>query len=263
MADRILTGPPSDMRCYAESNHESRILRDRQEAQNRAADRTVGAGDPYTTGRQLVQIYDGGAIPTAPNKFFLCRPVTLTGSSAEGQTSTTAVDATTTMPVLVLGNAPVAGDLLIAYAVGGRWVAERGSSGGGTGAPCTLNCPLPDVGSLNWTWATWPLGGTIYTGMGVSTWAGNWRLIAPWTAGASQEFLFTLGCNGNQLGVTVSLFPQGGNVVSIGQCGHGNSGTGCLILDSYACGSGFMLSLHVPEAQQAIFGLLQTLTITR
>ena len=43
----------------------------------------------------------------------------------EGATASLAVDGTRTIPVVVIGEtAPQAGDLLLALAVGGRWVAE-------------------------------------------------------------------------------------------------------------------------------------------
>jgi hypothetical protein len=261
MADQFLSPPHG---IGGRSDREARTLRGRLGELSQARDRAEAA-DPPGPARQLGQVYNGGHIPTTALKFFLCHPVTVTGRTTEGTAPMTSVDATVTFPVLVLWHPAKAGDILTAYAVGGRWVSEEGGTGTGTiGPPCAANCPLPNSGSLTWSWTTWPLGGTVYPGSGVATWDGSWHMIAPWTPGASQQFLFTLGCVGNKVNVTVSLYPQGGTVVSIAQCGQpGNTGTGCLILDSYTCGSAFSMSLHVPQAQQAIFGLLQTLTITR
>ena len=87
---------------------------------------------PFSSARMLVKVFDGGSMPTAAERVYFTHPVLLTGSEAEGGTGTLTVDTATTVPVIVLGDVPsVAGDYLTAYAVGGRWVAERGGSGGG------------------------------------------------------------------------------------------------------------------------------------
>ena len=55
------------------------------------------------TARRLVQIYDGGAIPSAADHFFLAHPIELDGAEEEGGTATTVIDTTQPIVVDVLG----------------------------------------------------------------------------------------------------------------------------------------------------------------
>ena len=102
----------------------ARALRERHGDLVQAAARSVAAPS-QTTARRLVQIHDGGSMPSAADHFFLAYPIELDGTEAEGGTGTPVVDASQPIIVDVLGHAPSAGDILTAYAVGGRWVAER------------------------------------------------------------------------------------------------------------------------------------------
>jgi hypothetical protein len=108
----------------------NRQLRARHEALAELVDRAPRRGGGGTA-RRLVQVYDGGSMGAAPDLFYLTHPVELDGSEVEGGTGTPVVDTDQTIPVVVLWHAPAVGDLLTAYAVGGRWVAERGGAGGG------------------------------------------------------------------------------------------------------------------------------------
>lgn len=102
----------------------SRVLRDRQSAfftEIDRADRRV----PAASARRLVSIYNGGAMPSQPNRIFLSHPVELDGTESEDSSFSADVNTSATIPVLVLQSVPQAGDLLVATAVGGRWVAER------------------------------------------------------------------------------------------------------------------------------------------
>jgi hypothetical protein len=104
----------------------------------------IGAGTP----RQLVQVYNGGSMPSESDHFYLTNPVYLNGAETEGGTATYVADTTQTIVVDVLHQAPAAGDILTAYAVGGRWVAELTSSQQGTGCIQFLGCnnhPLQGV----------------------------------------------------------------------------------------------------------------------
>lgn len=106
---------------------ENRLLRDRLGALDASVDRSrLRPAD--AAARLLVQVYDGGSMPTANDHYFACYPVDMGGMETEGGTGTPYVDTTKTVFVDVLGSqVPVAGDFLTAYAVGGRWVAERGN----------------------------------------------------------------------------------------------------------------------------------------
>ncbi len=114
-----------------------RVLRDRQAAffgQIDRADRQV----PVASARRLVSIYDGGAMPSQPNRVFLSHPAELDGSESEGSSASADVNTSATIPVLVLQGVPQVGDLLVATAVGGRWVAERPAVDGTT--ICVIAC---------------------------------------------------------------------------------------------------------------------------
>jgi hypothetical protein len=85
---------------------------------------SVSLGTP----RQLVQVYDGGAMPTEPDHYYATYPVYVDGAETEGGVASLSADTSQTLFVDVLGKAPDVGDYLTAYHVGGRWVAERTSS---------------------------------------------------------------------------------------------------------------------------------------
>lgn len=113
------------------------MLRDRQAAFFTEIDRAHGRV-PVASARRLVSIYDGGAMPSQPSRVFLSHPVELDGSESEGSSASADVNSSATIPVLVLQGVPQAGDLLVATAVGGRWVAER-PAGGPTNI-CVIAC---------------------------------------------------------------------------------------------------------------------------
>ncbi len=106
-----------------------RVLRDRQAAFFDEADR-ADRRVPVVSARRLVSIYNGGAMPSQPNRVFLSHPVELDGSEGEGSSGSTNVNTSATIPVVVLDGVPQVGDLLVATAVGGRWVTERSVENG-------------------------------------------------------------------------------------------------------------------------------------
>jgi hypothetical protein len=95
------------------------------------------------TPRQLLQIYSGGGIPTTVPKVFLGHPTLLDADSTEGAMFSASPDTSVSIPVVVVGpHVPVAGDLVIAHAIGGQWVV-------GDGETVTTRCPdVPCVGNL-------------------------------------------------------------------------------------------------------------------
>jgi hypothetical protein len=85
--------------------------------------RTIG-DPPVTTPRRLVQIVTVSATPSAsPNIFWAARPVLLAGTEVEGGTDSAGSEGEV-LYVDVINRPPVVGDVLVAHAVGGRWVAE-------------------------------------------------------------------------------------------------------------------------------------------
>jgi len=156
-----MTGEQHAIFGFAHGSASTRQLRARHadlaELVDRSA-RPAGGG----TARRLVQIFDGGSMPSAPDHFFLSYPVELDGSETEGGAGTPTADTTQTIVVDVIGHVPNAGDILTAYAVGGRWVAERssGSSNICCGFRCatctipkhTLVLAVPGIGDVNLVW---------------------------------------------------------------------------------------------------------------
>jgi hypothetical protein len=255
MADRFLS-PPLRFTTRQGTGNDARILRDRQAAQSRAADRAQGRQSPFITARQLVQVYDGGSMGAAAELYYLGHPVLVTGAEAEGGTATLTVDSATTIPVVVLGHAPSVGDFLTAYAVGGRWVAERGGSSGGGGISC-LPCVIP-AEDLTVSWVNLLSGDgsapLIYT-TGPSA----------WTASCVDDgLIFKLGCNSGNIELRITFFIAG-------DCPDGESNY-CsnfgeppfqLTLASHTC-SPFSLTFTVGEdACPAVYGAGNTvITIT-
>jgi hypothetical protein len=124
----------------------ARAIRERQEGRRAAIDRAAGA-PTFAAARRLVSVYNGGSMPTQPDHVFLAHPVELDGAEVEGGTASPNVDTSATIPVVVLWDAPQAGDILVASSVGGRWVAERG--GGSRTTICVGVCGgLPVYGAV-------------------------------------------------------------------------------------------------------------------
>jgi len=180
------------------------------------------------TARRLVQIYDGGAMPTANDHFFLSHPVELDGSEVEGGAGSPTADTNQTIVVDVIGSVvPSVGDLLAAYAIGGRWVAERGAAGGGGTVGCyPCGIPLTDL-TLSWTNLLTGPGSTLLT-----------YTTPPniWSTGCVDGQLYELVCNSGQLDLIITYFISGfcptGQRVS---CSTQNVYPFSLPMTSYTC----------------------------
>ncbi len=180
-------------------NGGARTLRERHGGLVQAAARSVSVPTP-TTPRRLVQIYDGGAIPSAADHFFLAYPIELDGAEAEGGTGAPVIDSTQPIIVDVLGHAPSVGDILTAYAVGGRWVAEKaGFTGGGSLACSPCNIPTQNL-TLSWV--------NVDSGNGSTTLTYS-TAPAAWTSGCSNGLLYKLVCTGGQVELRVIYFTSG------------------------------------------------------
>ena len=177
----------------------ARNLRARHWDLYRAADQVPqrsGGG----TARRLVQVYDGGSMPTEPDHFFLSHPVELDGSETESGGYTPTADTDQTIPVDVLWHAPAVGDILTAYAVGGRWVAERGGPSGGGSLVCSpCNIPKQDL-TLSWT--------NTLTGNGSTTLTYN-AALSNWTTGCVLNQQYKLFCSGGQIDFSVIYIISG------------------------------------------------------
>lgn len=111
------SAPPADLRKLSRRIDETAT----------AIGRNREGGQPQSP-KELVQIYSGGAIPTTGDKVFLGYPVEIDAPDQEGATPTFTPDSSQSIPVVVIRNPAVVGDLLIAKAIAGRWVADKGGS---------------------------------------------------------------------------------------------------------------------------------------
>jgi hypothetical protein len=178
---------------------DDRVQRARHADLHASTDRlTPGPGSGVA--RRLVQIFNAGSMPTAPNLFYAAHPVEMDGAEQEGIAGSPTPDVNQTIIVLVLGTqAPAVGDILTAYAVGGRWVAERGSGvpPGILVACCMttcLPCMIPDQDLLiSWT----------------NTKSGPGSIALP-LSGTNQQFPRASGCDPN--GLMYSLACTAGQV---------------------------------------------------
>jgi len=138
------------------------VLRARNAAFNRGVDRLdFGAAGP---GPMLVQVFAKTTVPTETGKFFACHPVTPDGTEAEGSVPTFSI-ASETVYVLVVGpRVPVAGDMLIAKSVNGRWVAASGKVGCPSNSITFRLTACLGAGVPGATVEFWQDGSLVYTG---------------------------------------------------------------------------------------------------
>jgi hypothetical protein len=165
-------------------------------------------------------------MPSSPDHFFLAYPIELDGAETEGGSGTPLVDGSQPVIVDVLGHQPSAGDLLTAYAVGGRWVAERGASSGGTLAcsPCSL--PAQDL-VISWVNVIFGNGSTTLAYANSSN---------SWSSTCSHGLLFTLLCTSGQVELRVIYFTTGTCPTGAEQyCSNLRTAPFGLTLASYSC----------------------------
>ncbi len=179
---------------------ELRTLRDRQGTLDKSIDR-ASESPSLITSRRLVQVYNGGAMPNSAGLVYLTHPAELDGLEAEGGSAFPNVDTTTTIPVVVLSRAAQAGDFLTAYAVGGRWVAERTGSSSQTGYPCG-QCLIP-LTNLTVSWANPILGN------GTATLVYSGTPTTQWISSCTNQLLFELLCTQGVVEFRVYYFLSG------------------------------------------------------
>ena len=190
--------------------------------------------------RKLVQVYNGGMFPATSDKIYLTHPVDLDGPEAEGISATPIVDTTTSIPVVVLWGVPQVGDLLTAYAVGGRWVAERAVASDQQGYPCG-QCQIPKK-NLTVSWANLILGNAsttlIYSGSPTTRWISQ----------CSNELFFQLLCTQNQVEFQVHYFLFGSCPTGEGQyCSTSHANPYKLVQTNLSC-SPFLLTCNVTSS---------------
>ena len=224
---------------------EDRIVRARDGALAAAIDHSVPAATGGTP-RRLVQIINGGSMPSSPDHFFLAYPIELDGAETEGGAGTPVDDASQPIFVDVLGHLPSTGDILTAYAVGGRWVAERGTLSAANSLACSpCNIPTQNL-TLSWV--------NLISGNGSTT-----LTYAPtpstWTSGCSNGLLYKLGCTGGQVELRVIYFTTGTCPTGTQQyCSNLRITPFGLTLSSYTCSPFSMTVLANSSPCPAIAG---------
>jgi hypothetical protein len=201
MVDPFLSPPlRSGHRTAARS--EARILRDRMAAYEDAVDRASTAAD-FGSARLLVQVYNGGAMPSAVPRVYYTHPVLATGTVSGGAAPTLTADTETTVPVIVLNKVPSVGDYLTAYSAGGRWVSEETGSGGGTPTfPCSP-CAIPEE-NLTISWVN------LLGGNGSATITYSSTPSKSWTTGCCDGGLyFELLCTTGNIELRAYFFTSG------------------------------------------------------
>ena len=136
----------------------------------------------------------------SPDLFYFTHPVELDGTETESGLGTPVVDATQTIAVDVLWHAPSVGDILTAYAVGGRWVAERGGSSSVTTLPCGP-CAIPKKDlTLSWT--------NLISGPSSTKLIWNSGLVQ-WSTGCVFNQQYKLLCTAGQVEFIVTYYISG------------------------------------------------------
>lgn len=150
------------------------------------------------TPRFIGRVLNAGGIPTVQGRVFLVNPAMIEGAEVEGAGTSFTADETRSIPVVVIGSlAPKAGDLIIAYASGGRWISEFG------GQPTTVSCAGCKVPRRNLT-LTWTnsLLGTRSAPM-------VFNGLDEWATGCINQILFRLNCSSDGLVFTATYFVAG------------------------------------------------------
>jgi hypothetical protein len=218
-----------------------RIIRSRQSALDTGIDRRGGDRPMAAAARMLVQVYDGGAMPAQPDRVYFTHPVELGGDETEGGGATPVVDTTTTVPVVVVWGVPSVGDILTAYAVGGRWVAERTGAGTGPTYPCgPCQVPKKDL-TVSWT--------NLILGNGSTTLVYSGRLATQWISGCTNELLYELVCTEGLVEFRVYYFLSGACPSGQSQsCSTIRGSPYSLTVTDLVCGTGFLLACQVTSA---------------
>ena len=219
-------------------NHETRVLRDRQVAYEDTVARAVNSDRPFASSRQLVQVYNGGTMPAAVPRVYFTHPVIASGNETEGGLAMLLVDTATTTAVIFLGHVPSVGDYATAYAVGGRWVTERGSSSavGIICDPCTI--PARDL-TISWTNL---LDGNGSAAMMYTSGPSQWN-----TGCVDNGIMFHLACTDGSIELQAIFFTSG--ICPTGEtnyCSNLRQEPLVLTFSSYTC-SPFSITFTVGE----------------
>jgi hypothetical protein len=231
--------PPPRGRNYQHSS-DLRILQDRYTTLLHNQDRVTNQQKLFSSTRLLVQVFNGGLMPSAVPRVYFAHPVLVTGSESEGAIPIYKVDNNATVSVIVLNQVPSVGDYLIAYAVGGQWVSDETSSRGGESKSCSP-CPIPTADlTVSWTNVLHGNGSATLVYSGGLTWD---------TIGCDDNNLqFHLACSAGAIELQVFFFVSGPCPTGVTQyCSNLRIAPLSLSMTNYTC-SPFSLTFTVSEA---------------
>jgi hypothetical protein len=112
---------------------------------------SVTIESPHSPRKYLGKVVTALASGVAPPVYVDTNPVQLSGNMIAGGLASTSVDTSRKVPVLILGNVPTVGQIVVAKTVQGRWVAYLpgvgipGTSGGTERIPLCFCETIPDT----------------------------------------------------------------------------------------------------------------------
>jgi hypothetical protein len=235
-----------------------RQLRDRQRDLAELVDR-AGHAPTSGTARRLVKIYDGGSIPTGQSdKFYLTNPAEVDGSETEGGSYTPSPDTAQTIPVVILGTAAMAGDLVVAHAIGGRWFGERRHTGIALTTCGSCSIPLADLtlttsGTGTFGGGCFNLNLTLIKGGGADPFSEWSTAEGQFTCGSHFYYYWTLNCITN---VPTLRFYQGASSggETLAYSSNAADHVSTMTTDSQTCGDPFSWTMHFCSGNNCAIG---------
>ena len=242
MEDTFLGPPMRGGTGRASAEREARTLRDRMGALEDALDR-ASQGTSSSSARLLVQVFNGGSMPSAVPRVYFTHPVLATGTVSEGAAGTLTADTATTVPVIVLNKVPSVGDYPVAYSAGGRWVSEETGSGGGPVYETCSPCSIPET-NLTISWVN------LIGGNGSATMTYSSTPSKTWVTGCCDGGLyFELLCNSGNIELRAYFFTSGSCPTGTTEyCSNLEASPLELTLTAHTCGSGFSLTFSCTSA---------------
>lgn len=119
---------------------ELRVMRERLADVEARVERFASVA-PGRVSAQAVQIVQGPGWVAGAGRFYLARPLDVSGATVEGGSASTVDTGGGDWHVRVIGAVPTPGDVLVARAADFRWHAERRGSGGDDDDVPTPGCP--------------------------------------------------------------------------------------------------------------------------
>lgn len=220
-AGMIRGEPPRSIWKVNQPARESRVLRERMIDHSAAIDLAQSHSPTSGTARQVVQIINGGSMPSSVPAYFLANPVSVSGDETEGLAPTFTADTSTSMVVCVLNKVPAVSDYLNVYLVGDRWVSDGGGGGGGDTCGCgCMPCVLPNM-PLHISGTSQGVGFAVTLGniAGACTWnVAGCLTIAGFGTASQKQFTFDIQCVGGVTTYRYASYTCGADIFCQSSC---------------------------------------------